>query len=100
LEDVNFMSICSTSPSTKGAKARLTRKEAAAFLTENGFPTASATLGKLYSIGGGPPCSHYGRIPPYETNELLTWAERRTTSPRRNSSEPRRPLHEGTGDTA
>jgi hypothetical protein len=73
----------------------LTRKEASEFLAANGFPFAPTTLAKVFSLGGGPPCRHFGRRPLYEPSELLRWAESRTTKPRKNSSEPRRPLIEG-----
>jgi hypothetical protein len=76
------------------AKARLTRQEAADFLTANGFPFAASTLNKLFSIGGGPACVHFGRRPLYEPEELLRWARSRTSAPRKNSSEPRKPLIE------
>ena len=70
----------------------LTRREAADFLAENGYPFAATTLAKLFSIGGGPLCAHFGRKPLYAPADLLAWAEGRTSAPRQNSSQPRLPL--------
>src|SRR5690348_12060654 len=58
-------------------KRYLARREAALLLSEEGFPTALATLEKLASIGGGPPFRKYGRRVIYERLELLAWAEAR-----------------------
>lgn len=65
------------------SKRYLARREAATLLSEQGFPTAPATLEKLASIGGGPPFRKYGRRVIYDRGELLAWAEaraRRVTS--------------------
>ena len=79
-------------PNEEPVQARfLDRREAAAFLTERGYPTARTTLAKLFSIGGGPPVQHFGRKPLYAPRDLVTWAESRLSAPRRNSSEPRLP---------
>ena len=50
----------------------LSRRDAATFLTAEGFETAASTLTKLASAGGGPPFSSYGRNPVYEQDALLT----------------------------
>ncbi len=55
----------------------LSRKEAAAFLSQEGFPTAMATLEKLASIGGGPAFRKFGRRVIYDPTDLLAWAEGR-----------------------
>jgi hypothetical protein len=68
--------------------ALLDRKQAAAFLTEHGFKTAVATLAKLACIGGGPLYRSWGRKPLYLPAELLSWAQARTTGPRRSTSDP------------
>ena len=66
---------------------RLDRKEAAQFLTSRGFKTAPATLAKLACLGGGPAFVNFGRRPLYREADLLSWAQARTTGPRRSTSE-------------
>jgi hypothetical protein len=67
---------------------RLTRTEAAAFLSERGYRVAYATLNKYATVGGGPVFESFGRRPLYKPSSLLEWVESRTTSPRRSTSEP------------
>jgi hypothetical protein len=67
---------------------RLGRKEAAQFLTDQGYKTAPATLAKLACIGGGPMFESFGRRPLYREPDLLAWAQARTTGPRRSTSDP------------
>ena len=67
---------------------RLDRKEAAKFLTDQGYKTAPATLAKLACIGGGPIFKSFGRRPLYSETDLLNWAQARTTGPRRSTSDP------------
>ena len=67
---------------------RLSRKEAAKFLTDLGYWTARATLAKLACIGGGPPFESFGRHALYREADLLAWAQGRTTGPRRSTSDP------------
>src|SRR5215510_13492139 len=67
---------------------RLSRKEAAEFLTDLGYKTAAATLAKLASIGGGPVFESFGRKPLYRETNLLAWARAKTTGPRRSTSDP------------
>jgi hypothetical protein len=66
---------------------RLSRKEAAQFLTDRGYRTAPATLAKLACVGGGPTFESFGRRPLYREVDLLAWAEARTTGPRRSTSD-------------
>jgi hypothetical protein len=66
---------------------RLSRKDAALFLTERGYRTAPATLAKLACIGGGPEFESFGRRPLYREADLLNWAHGRTTGPRRSTSD-------------
>jgi hypothetical protein len=66
----------------------LRRAEAAAALTAAGFPTATATLATKASRGGGPVFRLYGHIPLYRWADLLSWAQARTSEPRRTTSEP------------
>ena len=66
---------------------KLGRKEAAQFLTAQGYKTAPATLAKLACLGGGPTFESFGRRPLYREADLLAWAEARTTGPRRSTSD-------------
>ena len=68
---------------------RLDRKQAAAFLTERGYRTASATLAKFACVGGGPVFESFGRRPLYREADLLAWAQSKTTGPRRSTSDGR-----------
>ena len=67
---------------------RLRRREAAKFLTNEGYPVAPSTLAKLASIGGGPEFESFGRLPLYRPDALLFWAKSRSTGPRRSTSDP------------
>ena len=67
---------------------RLDRKEAAQFLTAQGYRTAPATLAKLACIGGGPAFESFGRRPLYREADLLAWAQARSTGLRRSTSDP------------
>src|SRR5215831_5606517 len=61
----------------------LTRREAAEFLTAQGFRTSTSTLAKLCSpaIGAGPPsCGRWGRDCLYLPSVLLAWARKRMQS--------------------
>ena len=69
------------------AKPLLRRIPAATFLRERGYPTTSATLAKLACIGGGPRFRSFGRIPLYSEDDLLAWAEARTSPLRRSTSD-------------
>ena len=66
---------------------RLSRKEAADFLTNLGYKTAPATLAKLASIGGGPVFESFGRKPLYKPADLLNWAQARSSGPRQSTSD-------------
>jgi hypothetical protein len=67
----------------------LTRLEAAAFLTAEGYPIKASTLNHMFTAGGGPKCVHFGRKPLHEKDELLAWARSRTSQPRSKSIEPK-----------
>ncbi len=56
--------------------ARLTR-DAAAALTEVGFPVATATLATKATRGGGPPFQKFGTRPLYVWRDALAWAQLR-----------------------
>jgi len=73
---------------TEFSDRRLGRREAAQFLTDQGYPVAPTTLAKLASIGGGPMFESFGRKPLYRTADLLTWARARSSGPRRSTSDP------------
>ncbi len=66
---------------------RLTRTEAAAFLTERGYRVAYATLNKYATVGGGPVFESFGRRSLYKPADLLAWVASKTTAPRRHTSE-------------
>ena len=66
---------------------QLDRRQAAQFLTDHGYRTASATLAKLACLGGGPVFRSFGRKPLYSAPDLLAWAQSRTTGPGRSTSE-------------
>jgi len=66
---------------------RLTRTEAAAFLTERGYRVAYATLNKYATVGGGPVFESFGRRPLYKPADLLAWVASKTTPARRHTSE-------------
>jgi len=55
----------------------LLRREAAEFLTSEGYPIKASTLAKLASIGGGPVFRKFGSRPIYEQTDLLEWAKSR-----------------------
>jgi hypothetical protein len=67
---------------------RLTRAEAAAFLSERGYRVAYATLNKYATVGGGPVFESFGRRPLYKPSSLLEWVKSRTTRPRHSTSGP------------
>ena len=66
---------------------RLTRAEAATFLSERGFRVAYATLNKYASVGGGPLYESFGRRPLYRPADLLAWVASRSSGRRRSTSE-------------
>jgi hypothetical protein len=66
---------------------RLSRREAADYLTERGYRTAASTLAKLASVGGGPVFEKFGRRPLYTPGSLLSWVAARSSGPLRNTSE-------------
>lgn len=66
---------------------RLSRAEAAAFLSERGFRVAYATLNKYATVGGGPIFQSFGRRPLYKPTDLLAWVAEKSSSPRRSTSE-------------
>jgi hypothetical protein len=66
---------------------RLSRREAAQFLADNGYPVAATTLAKYASIGGGPIFESFGRKPLYRSDDLLAWARGKSTGPRRSTSD-------------
>lgn len=65
----------------------LSRPASSAFLTEQGFPTATSTLAKLACLGGGPKFQKYGARVLYKPEELMSWARSRLSKPLRNTSE-------------
>ena len=66
---------------------RLKRREAASALTKAGYPISPATLATVASRGGGPVYRCFGRTVIYRWGDLIKWAEKRMTEPRRSTSE-------------
>lgn len=66
----------------------LTRRQAAAALSEAGYPTATATLATKATRGGGPPFSKDGPRVLYRWGDCLTWARDELTPLRHSTSEP------------
>ena len=65
----------------------LGRVAAANFLAERGFPCTCATLATLVTRGGGPPFTKFGPRALYRPSDLIAWAERKLSAPRRSTSE-------------
>ncbi|PZF76451.1 DNA-binding protein [Aestuariivirga litoralis] len=63
------------------------RREAAAYLTGQGFKVSPNTLMKLACIGGGPTFRKFGVRVIYEAPDLDAWAKERLSSPRRSTSQ-------------
>ena len=66
----------------------LTRDQAAEALTEAGYPTSSSTLATKATRGGGPVMRKFGPRVLYRWDDLLLWAQSKTSEPRRTTSEP------------
>jgi hypothetical protein len=69
-----------------GFDALLTRLEAAATLTDLGYPTSVGTLAQAAHNGTGPPYEVYMRHVLYRRGELIAWARQR--SKRREPGQP------------
>lgn len=63
----------------KTIERRLTRREAAEFLTARGFRVAENTLMKYATVGGGPVYEKFGRRALYTESNLVAWAVGKTT---------------------
>jgi hypothetical protein len=61
--------------------ALLTRDQAAAALTESGFPVAPKTLAVRASRGDGPPYQRFGARALYKWDDLVAWAHSRLSVP-------------------
>ena len=68
-------------------KTMLRRRDAAAALTAAGYQIAPATLSTMATRGNGPPYRRFSGRAIYAWDDLLAWAEARTTPPRRSTSE-------------
>ena len=73
------------------ADRRLTRLEAATFLSTRGFTVAPTTLSKYAVLGGGPPYEKFGRRPLYTERGLLAWVASKTGRGQRNTSDQAAP---------
>ena len=65
----------------------LSRREAAAYLTERGFKISHLTLQKMASVGGGPKYRIWGNRAIYGPPDLDEYAEDKLSAPRRSTSE-------------
>jgi hypothetical protein len=65
---------------------RRNRKDAAEFLTGQGFEVSPETLATMATRGGGPRFRRFGRKPLYEEDDLLAWAEGRLSPPLSSTS--------------
>jgi hypothetical protein len=64
-----------------------TRKEAADYLTnERGLRTASSTLQKFATVGGGPEYQRYGKLAVYTQESLDRYVDAKLTAPRSSTS--------------
>jgi alkylation response protein AidB-like acyl-CoA dehydrogenase len=59
----------------------LGRAQAAAALTEAGFPVSAATLSTKATRGGGPAYRLFGQKSLYRWGDALAWAQSRCTRP-------------------
>jgi hypothetical protein len=66
---------------------KLTRREAAEFLTHQGYSVAPTTLAKYATVGGGPVFEKFGRRPLYLRSDLMAWVAGRSSGRRRSTSE-------------
>jgi hypothetical protein len=66
---------------------RLSRREAAEFLSERGYRVAPTTLAKYATVGGGPIFEKFGRRPLYLPSDLLDWVSLRCSGRQRSTSE-------------
>jgi hypothetical protein len=63
-------------------RKHLTRRQAAEFLREHGYPLSLSHLNKLVHLREGPPVAGYwGRYALYQPDALLEWAEARVVRP-------------------
>jgi len=65
----------------------LTRPEAAAWLTANGYPITKTYLGKLAHTGDSPIYRIFGNKALYAPSDLLEWAEQRISQPLSNTAQ-------------
>ena len=65
----------------------LTRAQAAALLTELGYPTRTTTLATKVTRGGGPVFRVFGNRALYRASDLVAWAQSRLSAPRVSSSQ-------------
>jgi hypothetical protein len=72
------------------ADSLLTRQQAAAALTESGFPTSPKTLATKATRGGGPPYRTYSGRALYRWGDALEWAQSQLGPIVHNTSELRR----------
>lgn len=59
-------------------RKRLSRRDIAKTLTEQGYPISPATLASMATRGGGPRYVKFNGRALYDLDEALRWAEART----------------------
>lgn len=68
-------------------KKFLNRREAAAYIKDQGLPCEHTTLAKLACIGGGPTFRKFGRHVALTISDLDIWVEERLSGPLRNTAD-------------
>jgi hypothetical protein len=74
-------------PVTFDPDKRYTRRQIAALLTDQGFPTTVSALQTKASRGGGPPYERYGKWTLYRGGKALAWAKARCVAVGGSTSE-------------
>lgn len=69
------------------SQKRLSRREAAKYLTERGYKTSPNTLAKKATTGGGPIFQKQGPFAVYTPSNLDAYADEKLSQPLRSTSE-------------
>lgn len=92
LRSLNEMEAEMLSKGPRGAANRLlSRKEAAAFLTELGLRRSAQTLARLFCERKGPKCMRVGNRAMYRECDLVEYFHQQCSAPRQSSSDPLQP---------
>lgn len=76
---------------TEATDPLLSRKDAAAYLTERGLIIAPQTLARKFHEGLGPLCTRLGSRAMYRQSHLNDYFQRQLSAPRISSAEERQP---------